>query len=338
MTLLDDNNRTEQEIESAAVRYTYITFYLFVILSSLTGDTLILLASIKYKAFRLHRVIVVIIQHIAVCDLLVTLTYVVPICISAIATRWVLGDFLCYVVTYTTYYYNAVGVLLISAMTSFKLLLLKYPLRVGSTSTSTAHTLCGSCWIVVVLSVAVLLIDWRDVYFSRETYKCTYGFSSDIWRFLRPLIAFVFILAPTCLVITTSVYILVKAKAVAKRGRESLKWQGIMTTVLTATVFCVSILPYFVYRVRESVISGDKNNSSVSFAHFNRVTISFFCLNTISNFYIYSLTVPSFRSFVLTRIRLVHQLVFNKQPSTEHGGTETRTGYLEDNTTQQTPA
>ena len=222
---------------------------MFVILSSFTGDSTILIASIKYNAFRLHRVIVVIIQHIAVCDLLVTITYVIPICISAIARDWVLGNFICYLVTYTTYYYNAVGVLLISVMTTFKLLLLKYPLRVGTTSSNKGHVLCVSCWIVVVLSVAILLIDWRDVYFSRETYKCTYGFSSDIWRFLRPLIAFIFILAPTCLVVATSVYILVKAKQVARRGRESLKWQGIMTTVLTATVFCVSILPYFVYRV-----------------------------------------------------------------------------------------
>ena len=94
-----------------------------------------------------------------------------------------------------------------------------------------------------------------------------------------------------------------------------------MTTVLTATVFCVSILPYFVYRVQQSVTSGD--TTSVSFAHFNRVTISFFCLNTISNFYIYSLTVPSFRSFVFSRIRLVYRTVFNKESSIEQGKIDT---------------
>ena len=52
------SNKTEYGIETAAQRYTWAGYYLFVILSSLIGDTTILVASIKFRAIKLHRVLV----------------------------------------------------------------------------------------------------------------------------------------------------------------------------------------------------------------------------------------------------------------------------------------
>ena len=68
------SNHTLYGIYSDAVRYLWAGYFVFVLLSSLIGDTTILIASIKYRAFKLHKVVVVIIQHIAVCDLLVLST------------------------------------------------------------------------------------------------------------------------------------------------------------------------------------------------------------------------------------------------------------------------
>ena len=73
---LDYHNKTIYAIKNDASRYAWAGYFLFVLISSLVGDTTILIASLKYRAINLHKVIVVTIQHIALCDLMVTIVAV----------------------------------------------------------------------------------------------------------------------------------------------------------------------------------------------------------------------------------------------------------------------
>ena len=314
------SNKTAYGIESNALRYTWAGYYLFVIASSLIGDTTILIASIKYKAFKLHRVIVVIIQHIAFCDLMVSATYVLPKMVSVISDKWVLGNVFCYLYSYAKIFTNLTSTLLICAMTTSKLLLLKYPLQFGTTTLKKAHLICLASWLAAfALPGTLFLVDKDDVSFSYRGYECDYGFSSEIWLYLRPFTAALFGFIPTCLVVSTTFCLLIKAKKVLSHSRESLKWQGIVTTVLTATVFCLSVLPLIVYRVGESIVIVDDKSKSSFYTTFYRVAISFLSLNTISNFYIYSLTVFSFREFIRSKMQLSYQFITNVETSTSHG-------------------
>ena len=45
---------------------------------SLSGDSIILLATIKYRAIKQHKVVIAVMQHMAVCDLLQTIFRVLP--------------------------------------------------------------------------------------------------------------------------------------------------------------------------------------------------------------------------------------------------------------------
>ena len=292
------SNKTAYGITSDAVRYTWAGYYLFVIASSFVGDTTILIASIKYRAFKLHRVIIVIIQHIAFCDLIVSATDILPRMVSVISDKWVLGNF-CYLLSYAQFYSNLTSVFLICAMTTSKLLLLKYPLQFGTTSLKKAHLICVTCWLAAfILPVTSYLLDKDDVSFSFRGYICVYGFSSEIWHYLTPFVAVLFVFIPTCLVVLTTVCLLIEARKVVSRRKESLKWQGIVTTVLTATVYCLSLLPWIAYRVGEYIVSVDDKSKSSFYTTFYRVAISLLSLNTISNFYIYCLTMYSFRAFM----------------------------------------
>ena len=95
------SNITIWGIKSTSLRYTWTTFFLFIFLSSLLGDTTILVASTKHKAFKLHKVLVTVIQHLAVSDLMVSFSDLLPKIISTLADGWVLGDSLCYLSFYT---------------------------------------------------------------------------------------------------------------------------------------------------------------------------------------------------------------------------------------------
>ena len=296
------SNRTQYGIESDALRFTWAGYHLLVILSSLIGDMTILVASIKYESIKLPRVIVSIIQHIAVCDMLVVASDVLPIFITLIADEWVFGYFLCYASFFVSNHVNTASFLLISTLTTSKLLLLKYPLRFGTLASKKAHIFCGVCWIIAVTPPATtLLVDRHDTYFSYISYTCGYDFSAEIWKFLLRPLGILLVLLPTCLVIITSTYLLIIAKQVARRERKSMKWQGLITVVLTAAVFCFSSLPWFVIVMSDEA---QHNKKSATNLIFTRIAFSAIFLNTMSNFYIYCLTVDSFRTFVLSRLQL----------------------------------
>ena len=308
--MFEFNNKTLYGIDSEPVRYTWISYYLFALTSSLIGDTTILISSIRYKAFKLNKTIVIIIQHIAVCDLILSLIDIFPKVVSIVVDRWIFGTSLCHLSFNARYYFNLTSLLLICAMTTSKLLLLNYPLRFGTTSSRRAHVLCLACWGTALIVPAIfMIVDRKDIYFSYRSYECDHGFSSDTWKWLKPLVALLVIFTPNCVVVTTTIKLLVIARRVAHRGRQSLKWQGIMTTVLTATVYCLSVLPYIVYVVGEPLIEVQDKSRSVFFTVYFRVAASFLTLNTISNFYIYGLTVHSFRNFILSKFINSHQLL-----------------------------
>ena len=218
------------------------------------------------------------------------------------------------------YIANSSGALLICAMTSSKLIILKYPLRSKTFTSKTTHYICLAAWALSPsFPVMNFIVDKSDVSFDFRNYLCDFRMSSSIWKWLTPVTTALFLVIPNCLVMATTINVLTIARSVASRGRQSLKWQGIMTTVLTATVYCISVLPYAMYRIGESVINVQDKGQSFFYTSFYRLASSFYSLNTISNFYIYSLTVASFREFLSSTTRQSYQILSNNFTSSSQG-------------------
>ena len=286
---------------------------LFILISSLIGDTTILVASIRYKAFKLHSCIVAIIQHIAICDLMVSLSGALPRVITLIEDSWVLGDWFCYIQPYVKYYLNVVGMYLICSMTTCKLVILRAPLRARGLKSRKAHIGCAFIWISVLsLPAAFFLVDKSDQFYDYKAYNCEFGYSSAIWKWLRPLLSTVFMVIPNVLVIASTGNLLIIAKKFASQRRNTVKWQGIITIILVAVIYCLSLLPYAIYS-----FVGPRVADKTSFFHKEYLRISLSCLyfNTMSNFYVYSLTVASFRHFLLSRISVSKKLMSSNASS-----------------------
>jgi hypothetical protein len=163
------------------------------------------------------------------------------------------------------------------------------------------------------------MVDKDDISFSYRGYLCIYFSSADIWHTFMPINSVLSGVLPTFLVIATTFYLLIRGKKVRRRGRESLKWQGIITTVLTATVYCISILPYAAYELGKRFLEADNEKNAFFFIYLQRAGVSLLSLNTISNFYIYSLTVSSFRSFVCSKMQQAYRFLSKLVTSTDNG-------------------
>ena len=316
MDLDNYSNKTIYGIQNDAVKYTWIAYFLFVIVSSLIGDTLILVASIKYRSIKLHSFIVACIQHIAVCDLMVSITTVLPKMVSLFAGGWVLGKVPCAIGPFIMIYPITVSLLLICLMTTSKLFVLKFPTKSNSLTSKRGHMACASVWFFATnIPVILFLVDKNDIYFDYRVYNCQYGFSSDMWTWLRILLSLLNFIIPNLLVIASTVPLmlyLLRARTVARRSRGAMRWQGILTTVITAAVYSISALPYAVYQLRE-------NGSKDPNGFYLRLTSSLLFLNTVSNFYICLFTVPSFRLFVRTNMQTYTSDLSSIKIGAQHG-------------------
>jgi hypothetical protein len=77
-----------------------------------------------------------------------------------------------------------------------------------------------------------------------------------------------------------------------------VRWKGINIVVLTVVVYLASYLPYTLILV--SSIFGVKYSSTLW-----RAVIRLAYLNIMANFFIYSLTVPSFREFLKLKMSAI---------------------------------
>ena len=303
------SNKTLFEIKSDVGRYVYGGWLSFVVLCSLLGDITILIASIKYNAIKLHKMIVAFIQHIAICDLLCAL------CILP-TVLYIIDESSSYIFEYTwffmKYYSVCVSASLIAAMALGKLLTLKYPLRAASWSKRQAHMICATIWAILPCIPAMhLLVDKTDMIFDYRVYNYAYMYSSSIWRPLLPLLALIALFAPNCTIIISTVLLLKEARKVVIGTTECLRWQGIMTVVLSATVYSVSYLPIVAYFLAEPFVEKDPSVPGPFYTEFYTIATSVGYINVLANFFLYSLTVRSFRSFLKTKIQLKCPLLFN---------------------------
>ena len=141
------------------------------------------------------------------------------------------------------------------------------------------------------------------MFFDHSRYTCYYGFSQHFWTWLKPLKYGIFGLLPNFAVVFSTILLLDEAKKVATAAHLALRWQGIMTVVLTAIVYSFFFLPISIYQIVEAFFDDATAETKIFSPYSYRLTISFVDFNVLANFFIYFLTVSRFREFVSQKLR-----------------------------------
>ena len=293
------SNKALYGIQDNRERYALISWCIAVVVSSLIGDSLILLGTIKFGAIKLHKVLVAVIQHLAVCDLLLAIFNVSLRTVALVADDWVLGQFMGRVQYEVTAICFPVIIMLTCLLTISKLVILKRPLRAAALPARFGHKICTVMWITSVclnLPIIILQLTKRvELKFQYLVYGCISGHpeQTPIW-FEWYFYLTVFLFPVPCLIILiTSSLILVEARKVATRQREVLRCEGVFTVMLTVGIFLLSFLPYFVTNIVQPQIFNVFHPPVV-----HRMIHFLTNLNIMTNFMVYSLTVKSFRNFL----------------------------------------
>jgi hypothetical protein len=178
------------------------------------------------------------------------------------------------------------------------------PLRAGTWTIKLGHQICSAVWFLAlslkIPTVAINLYYLRKtLYFSYVDYDCDYNYSlSSIPTWYTIFVGFTLSTFSTIGYITllvTSILLLIVARRTASRQGGSLRWEGITTVLLTVVVLLISYLPASAKAVASFFKIGISNTLEREVN-----TLSF--LNIMANFFVYSLTVKSFRQFLKLKI------------------------------------
>ena len=282
-------------IDDKGVRYSWISYYLFVLVSSLVGDSIILAASTQPNGIRLNKFIVTVMQHIAVSDLISCFSFVLPNIAFLIDARWVLdGPPMNIIVNYVDEVIFGANTILIALLSMSKLLMLKYPTNTPRWTIKRAHIACGIFWLIANVFPAIFLVLER-YYTTNSSLEAPWLKNAD---FLRIGITMVL---PTFIMIVTTILILcylVNARKVAKRSGGRTRYRGVATVVITAIIYCISVIP-FAWVATYSYIDHEADITGTLLAAISQASTG---LNIMSNIYVYYLTIPSLREFIRVKI------------------------------------
>ena len=118
----------------------------------------------------------------------------------------------------------------------------------------------------------------------------------------------------------SNVMIIIIAKKITARGPGELQWRGVMTVLLTVAAFTVANLPGAICGA-VSYFLKDAPTEMSQFWHFYffRIGYAIGSLNLMSNFYIYTLSLSSFRKFLNSRMATISAVLGRCFTQTEVG-------------------
>ena len=331
LPVVDDQNKITDEEQ----RISLLVYLLIVLLSSLIGDTLILLSSTRRNAFKLNRFLVSVMQHIAVGDIVESMSLVLPTLVSVTANRWIFGDF-SRVFNFVSSVSSMSNSVLMCLLTTSKLIMLKFPRPSRNWSKKHAHCICILVWLtaLVVAVIITFFLSTRPV-FLYIYYIASLDLLSKTSSDFDTARVFLFTIMPTFIVMMTTVFILhhlCVSRRKSRRSGGSLRWQGVVTVVATALVFFVAHIPatviYFCFLSDMARMNKLAINHYEMYLCISRISYYMTYLNIMSNFYIYSLTVPSFRIFLKVKANLMARKLRNIFSATDNGVYDENTNHV----------
>ena len=279
---------------------------------------MILVASMKHHALRLNPFLVTLMEQIAVCDLIASTVYVLPMATSLIADEWVLGDMLAYIFVYLQYIAYPAGILFVAGLITSKVFILWFPTTtVAFLKWSKNYIVCAIWMLSFYFPAAFLAVDKDNIYFDYKIYSPLYNITSDDWVHIKPVGLTILFIIPNFLVLVSTGATLVmiwRSRKLSQRIGGSVRWQGVMAVLLTTIVFCVSTLPYTAYTLIISPFV-EENPPGTLKIQYKRYAAFLSLLNLMSNAYIYSFTITSYRTFLRSQINLVLSFFFPSRRS-----------------------
>ena len=274
---------------------------IFSIILSLLGNITVLVSSLCYRAIKLDKVSVVLIENIAVADLGDTLLVILPTTWSLLTdektvvhffTHEPLGKVMCYAVAHLQFLFPLASLFMICALNISKLICLVFPLRSHVRSKIPAYCVAGLAWSAYGLRLlAVEMAGEKVVYgYWEKGFRCGVDITKKVsWPDVILMVLFGGI--PTIVLTSCIVLMVFYVSRVADVRREA-----IVVNILVTVVFAVSVGP----AVARVVWLGVGVSADLLPTCFNLWVVGVFTnyIMSFANPFIYYFSCKSFQNFI----------------------------------------
>ena len=286
----------------------FLTTYQFLmIFTAITGNSIVVYASRKYKALHLDSSSVLLIQNLAITDIILVLVAYVPKFVTLLYGRWVMGRVICYVTAFSQFVPGAVEILTLTVITLYRWYVVRFPYRNPPNMFYTKIIIC-SIWILALANPLVFVTANKSMaIFDVRALACvttvaknhlTLVIAFSIFFGILPVITTVLF----NLLTLASAFWMTSTQVPQKKIRNK---QALVTVSAICWVFVLSWLPYLI-RIMAMMLSTKKLPLWFFTVQYNLNILSL-TLNPI----IYTLTNRKFRKFLNRRIMRLKQAVRN---------------------------
>ena len=278
-------------------RYLLISWCAIVLLGCVTGNTIILLATLRCNAIKLDRTSVVLIKNIAVSDILMGLVAVHPTLASLIHGTWPYGNVACLIFHYLQVPVFLSAVLLICGLHLSKLHVLLFPLHAVGRTSRPGHVVSAVIWLLcLVTPVTQIIVNYERVVYDDRIYRCLYLNRDPVWTLLRPPLTAVFSALPNVLVLVTTVILV----GIVRRTKKRTNKRGILVALYVGCLYLVANLPLSLYLLIYKNFSKNMSSEVILFFdfHIHKAVCFLIFINCFCNFFVYFYSVKSFNTFV----------------------------------------
>ncbi|NXU39846.1 CLTR2 protein, partial [Drymodes brunneopygia] len=235
-------------------------------------------------------------QNLAVSDLMFVSTLPFRATYFLLGSRWIFGDILCRITTYTLYMnmYCSIYFLTVLSVVRFKAIV--HPFKSGKvTNTKYARITCAAIWIFV-LAAASPLLDKGVAGYSNPV-KCLDLHPSSRHRLLmmNSFVLVVGFILPFCTIVFCYVFAI---RALLKTRGPHIKRgichrKALLTIIITLILSLICFLPYHILRTVHLMYG------SCSRANLHKVlvvTLCFAAMNSCLNPFLYYFTAENFKA------------------------------------------
>ena len=283
--------------------YIHVHFWLVQPLA-LVGNSILIFTSAKYGSLNMDRLSSILLENLAVADIILSVIGGWPVYITFVARHWVLGKAGCIIALFLTNVGGTAEILILAVISVYRASMLKDPfLFRGISDTKIKVGLC-LIWLISLTPALISIVTGSLVYYEPKKLSCTSSAYTSSSTFVVVLLGLgILIGIPMICILVSNSFMLVASirykQRMARMRSGSEEDDGNMRAVITVNIVCWLFLfswsPYVVRIVCDA--------SSVPLPiWFFIFQAHFLSLNIVFNPIIYTLTNKSFRHAVNQRV------------------------------------
>jgi hypothetical protein len=266
-------------------------FCLIVVIFGILGNGTVLYSSARYNAIRLDRVSLILVQNLAVADILYTICVILPQLITYIAGKWVLGKVYCFIAAQISFLPGSANALTVLLITTYRVWLVTHPFF--SVPKTVVRIVVVFSWFLASAGTVISLAYKSSSTFNPGNAKCMSGVYENIAAsaILKIALAVIVIIPLFVITIENAVLCMIAVKSSRRQNVSKANYKALVMVCSLSGLFIISWVPYIIYTFMKS------KNPEIPQA---LDLLAFHCiyLNSFGNPILYTLTNKRFGTYV----------------------------------------